>query len=164
VAGAHFGPVVAVVPVSGLDEALRVHARHRHRLATSVYTRASARLRRDAAFLASLGSSVVTFNESVTPTGHPAATIAGHGASGWGATRGEAGLLALTRPLTVSETAWWTPAAVPPQGSALRLLARMVSWMHGGRLAPGVSAATEPAPAPAPAHATAAMAAEEGSA
>ena len=138
--GAHFGPVFAVVPVDGLEHALRVHAQHGHRLATSVYTRSARRLSRDAAFIEALGSSVVTFNETITPTGHPAATIAGHGASGWGATRGEAGLLGLTRSVTVGATAWWTPMPVPPAGSALRWMMRAVSWLHGARRAPRLSA------------------------
>ena len=160
VVGAHFGPAFAVIPVDGLDGALRVHDAHRHRLATSVYTRSAKRLARDAQFLSALGSSVVTFNESVTPTGHPGASIAGHGASGWGATRGEAGLLALTRPVAVSETAWWTPRAEPPTGVVLRALVRLTAWWNGARGAPRVSSDAAPASVPAPVMA--AVSAEEG--
>ena len=129
--GAHFGPVLAVVPVDGLSEMSALHARVPHRLSVSIYTRRPDRLRRDAAFLASLGASVVTFNESVTPTGHPGVPLAGSGASGWGATRGEAGLLEMSRPLAVGETASWTPAAVPPEGGLLGALDRLVRWWHG---------------------------------
>ena len=129
--GAHFGPVLAVVPVDGLAEMAALHARVPHRLSVSIYTRSPNPLRRDAAFLASLGASVVTFNESVTPTGHPAVPLAGSGSSGWGATRGEAGLLEMSRPLAVSETAPWTPAAVPPEGGVLGVLDRFVRWWHG---------------------------------
>lgn len=133
VAGDHFGPALAVVPVSGLEEALRLHAASTHRLSVSVYTRSVRRLRGDPRFLARLGASVVTFNESVLPTAHPAVPIAGHGASGWGASRGEAGLLELSRPLTVCQTASWTPSPVPPEGAALRWLDGLVRWMNRGR-------------------------------
>ena len=129
--GAHFGPVLAVVPVDGLAEMIALHARVPHRLSASVYTRDVARLRRDPAFMAALGVSLITFNESITPIGHPGVALAGVGSSGWGATRGEAGLLELSRPLSVAETAAWTPAAIPPEGSLLRTLDRLVGWWHG---------------------------------
>ena len=133
VAGDHFAPVLAVVPVDGLDHALRLHRAFANTLAVSVYTRRPARWRNDARFLDALGASVVTFNDSVTPTAHPAVTIAGTAASGWGASRGAAGLLELSRPISVTETASWTPAAQPPEGAALRWLDRLVRWGHGAR-------------------------------
>lgn len=133
VVGDHFGPVLAVVPVDGVAHALRVHDASRHRLAVGVYTRSVPRWRRDASFMMRLGASVITFNESVTPTGHPALTIAGSGGSGWGASRGAAGLLELSRPISVTETASWTPAAAPPKVAALRWLDRWVRWSHRAR-------------------------------
>ena len=133
VAGDHFGPVLAVVPVDGVDHALRVHGASRHRLAVGVFTRSASRWRRDAAFMMRLRASVITFNESVTPTGHPALTIAGSGGSGWGASRGAAGLLELSRPISVTETASWTPAAAPPSVAAMRWLDRVVRWSHRAR-------------------------------
>jgi aldehyde dehydrogenase (NAD+) len=131
--GEHFGPVMAVVPVDGLQEAMQIHRRIAHVLATSVFTRSARQLQRNEAFVQSLGSSVVTFNECVTPTGHPGVSIAGRGESGWGASRGEAGLLELTRPLSVSRTASWTPDAEPPPPRMLGMLDRMVRWWHGAR-------------------------------
>ena len=128
--GSHFGPLLAVTPVAGVEQMLELHAGVAHRLSVSVYTRRPSRWRRDPAFLSSLGASIVTFNESVTPTGHPAVPIAGSGPSGWGSTRGEAGLLELSRPLAVSETASWTPAAVAPDGGVLRGLDRFVRWWN----------------------------------
>jgi aldehyde dehydrogenase (NAD+) len=133
VAGDHFGPVLAVLPVDGVDHALRVHGASRHRLAVGVYTRSASRWRRDAAFMMRLRASVITFNESVTPTGHPALTIAGSGGSGWGASRGAAGLLELSRPISVTETASWTPAAAPPNAAVMRWMDRVVRWSHRAR-------------------------------
>ena len=131
VQGQHFGPVLAVVPVDGLKEALRVHQGVRRHLSVSVYTRSARRWSRDAEAVAALGASVVTFNESVAPTGHPAMSIAGAGESGWGATRGEAGLAELTRPVSVAETAGWIPDATPPVGEQLDWVDRLTRWING---------------------------------
>lgn len=133
VRGDHFGPVLAVLAVDGLEEALRVHRASGHALATSVFTNSARRFARDASFVDALGSSVVTFNECITPTGHPGASIAGAAASGWGASRGEAGLLELSRPVSIARTARWTPDAEPPPARMLAWLDRMVRWWHGAR-------------------------------
>lgn len=131
VRGEHFGPVLAVVPVAGLDEALRVHRSFRRHLSVSIFTRSVRRWKQDAAAVAGLAASVVTFNECVAPTGHPAMTIAGVGESGWGATRGEAGLMELTRPVSVSETAAWIPDPTPPEDEALEWVDRLTRWLNG---------------------------------
>ncbi len=104
VRGTHFGPVLAVVPVEGLDDALAMHRAVGQHLATSVYTRSPDAVLGDPALLAALGSSNVTINDSILPTAHPAAAITGSGPSGGGPSRGAAGLLALTREVTVSST------------------------------------------------------------
>lgn len=44
-------------------------------------------------------------NDAVIPTGHPGVAIEGRGPSGWGPSRGESGLLALTREVTCTTTA-----------------------------------------------------------
>lgn len=104
VRGAHFGPVLAVVPVDGLQDALEMHRAVGQHLATSVYTGSPDAVLGDPALLAALGSSNVTINDSILPTAHPATAITGSGPSGWGPSRGAAGLLALTREVTVSST------------------------------------------------------------
>ena len=104
VAGDHFGPVVAVLPVDGLQDALAVHRACGQHLSTSLYTAGAEAVLADPALLAALGSNVVTVNDTVLPTAHPAIAIEGRGASGWGASRGEAGLRALSREVTCSTT------------------------------------------------------------
>jgi aldehyde dehydrogenase (NAD+) len=104
VRGAHFGPVLAVVPVDGLEDALGVHRAVGQHLATSVYTRSPDAVLGDPALLAALGSGTVTINDSVLPTAHPAVAITGSGPSGWGPRPGAAGLRARTREITVSST------------------------------------------------------------
>lgn len=107
-AGDHFGPALAVVPCDGLDHMLRVHDACPQRLATSVYT---SNPRRASDLAPRLGSGIVTINDTILPTGHPASSISGIGESGWGDSRGAAGLLALSREVRVSVT---SPLVRPP--------------------------------------------------
>lgn len=120
-AGEHFGPALAITPIDGLDDALRLHARVGQALATSVFTRDARAIERRAA---DFGSSFVTINDVVRPTAHPAASIAGRGPSGWGASRGLAGLAALTRPVTITTRGLFTPPAETPSPALLAWIRR----------------------------------------
>jgi len=134
-AGDHFGPVLAVLPVDGLADAIAAHGEAGQHLATSVFSRRAAELSADPGFVAALGSGVVTFNDCILPTGHPGVSIEGRGPSGWGASRGAAGLLALTREVACSITsdAIRTPLDEPaPVGK--RWLRRLA---FGGHARPG---------------------------
>ncbi|MGQ0628499.1 MAG: aldehyde dehydrogenase family protein [Phycisphaerales bacterium] len=101
VAGDHFGPVVAVIPVPNIERALEVHGRVEQHLSASIYTRSRARAR---ALAPRLSVSNVTINDSVIPQASPASGIAGFGQSGWGVTKGRDGLLAMSRPIYLSTT------------------------------------------------------------
>lgn len=131
VAGDHFGPVLAVLAVDGLDDAIAVHRAAGQHLATSVYTGRPDQLLADGSFIAALGSNVVTINDTVLPTAHPATAIEGRGASGWGASRGEAGLRALSREVTCSTTSGRVRTPLDePSASAKGWLRRLA---FGGR-------------------------------
>ncbi len=135
VEGRHFGPVMAVVTVADEAEALAIHRRCDQRLATSIYSARPGRWM-EPDRLEALGSAFVTLNDTIIPTGHPGASIAGHGESGWSATRGEAGLLALTREVTVSVTRTWARLPLDPPGPAgqrwLRAISRTLSTAGRG--------------------------------
>jgi acyl-CoA reductase-like NAD-dependent aldehyde dehydrogenase len=135
VRGEHFGPVIAVVPVAGLEEAVRLHAGVPKKLATSVFTR-SVRLGEELA--PRLGSGVVTINDVVLPTAHPGVSITGSGLSGWNPSRGPEGLRALTRAVHVSVTRGLLrpPTGVPSSVQA-RQVSRFLLWWYGaGRRSP----------------------------
>ena len=139
--GRHFGPLCAVVRVASLDEAIAAHRRCDQHLATSVFTRSP---RAHAALPARLGVTTVTFNDCIIPTAHPGAAIGGLGPSGWGVTQGDAGLLALTRPVHVSRTHPLVRIPPkPPEPAQAGLLARSARLLYG-RNAPrgGPSTAT----------------------
>lgn len=128
--GRHFGPVVAVIPCEDLPDALSVHEGSDQKLATSVYTRSPARVE---AIAELFGSGLISINDCVLPAGHPASPISGRGASGWGSSQGIEGLLALTRPVTVSRTGWLLrlPTEIPTPGIQ-SLLRRMMRRGRGG--------------------------------
>lgn len=130
-AGEHFGPVLAVVAAGDDAEVLALHETCPQRLNTMIFTRDVGAARRLAP---RLGSGLVTINDGVVPSGHPGATLTGRGLSGWGASRGSVGLLAMTRPVTVARTGRWVrlPTDEPP-AEQVRWLDRVTGWMYGGR-------------------------------
>ena len=131
VAGDHFAPVLAVVPVRGLEHALRVHAACGQHLATSIFTRDT---RRAGAIAPRLGAGYVTINDCVLPQAHPGTSIGGVGRSGWGASRGEAGLRAMTREVCVAATSpRFRAPAEPPTRRSLAMLAGLITAVYRPR-------------------------------
>lgn len=134
VQGEHFAPVLPVVQVGSIDEALAIHHQCDQHLATSVFTRSVWRGRDLARRLA---AGTVVINDCVLPTAHPAAALQGVGASGWGASRGEGGLLAMTRPVHVASTgALRVPTEAPEPSTARRLGEIVRRWYARGPVAP----------------------------
>jgi acyl-CoA reductase-like NAD-dependent aldehyde dehydrogenase len=95
------GPVLGVAAVDDVEPAVAWINGAPGRLAASVWTSDVARARRVAA---RLDAGQVWINAALHPTAQPAVTLAARGASGFGATRGLPGLLALAQPRVVSET------------------------------------------------------------
>lgn len=123
--GRHFGPALAVVRVKGLEEALEVHERGAQHLTASVFT---ASVRRAEKLAGMLGVTNVTVNDAVVPIAHPAVSIGGRGESGVGLSRGEEGLLSMTRPVYVS---WSKGLARRALGEPPALVKRIMSWAIG---------------------------------
>lgn len=156
VEGRHFGPALAVVCVRGEAEAVEVHRRCTQHLATSVFTRRPGPAARRLAPV--LGATSVTFNDAVLPTAHPGAAIGGVGESGWGLSQGEAGFLAMTRPVYVSVTGGFRPPIEPLAASQAAQVAKWATRMYGGganRTAASGGRALSAGPAPASAEAPA---------
>jgi acyl-CoA reductase-like NAD-dependent aldehyde dehydrogenase len=96
---AAFAPVAAVIPVESVDESLAMNAQCEYGLGASIFGADIAKANQLAARL-SVG--MVSINDVIAPTGHPATPFGGRGASGWGVTQGAEGLLAMTVPQVVS--------------------------------------------------------------
>ncbi|MCM2374242.1 aldehyde dehydrogenase family protein [Aporhodopirellula aestuarii] len=93
-----FAPVMSLLPVESVDEAVEAINTCRYRLAASVFG-ATGEAQAVAERLA-VGSVVV--NDLVAPTADPRLPFGGRGESGFGVTRGPEGLLAMTTPRVIS--------------------------------------------------------------
>ena len=107
-----FGPVLPVMVVDSLDEALRLANDSEYGLTASGWTRdpqTAARLQRE------LKAGVVTINDCVSSCGEPSAPWGGYGQSGIGRAHGLAGLREMvqvkyvTRDPSRRPAAWWFP-------------------------------------------------------
>ena len=129
VAGDHFAPKIAVVACASIDRMLEIHREIGQHLATSVYT---ADARRAGSIVENLQAGTVTINDAVIPTAHPGAPLPALGASGWGVSRGELGLLAMTRPVHVSTTSRHLRVPTdPPTAKQADQVKRFVRWWYG---------------------------------
>ncbi|MDG2054484.1 MAG: aldehyde dehydrogenase family protein [Phycisphaerales bacterium] len=131
VAGEHFGPALALIPVDSMAQALEIHHQCDQHLATSIFTQHPRRARD---LMPLMGSGTVHFNDVVRPAAHPATSILGQGASGWGASQGAMGLLEMTRPLQVSTSPGWSrPSESKMTVSGFSRLRSLVLWTYGRR-------------------------------
>jgi succinate-semialdehyde dehydrogenase / glutarate-semialdehyde dehydrogenase len=108
-----FGPVVAVVPVEDMEEAVARVNRHPMGLYASVWTRDLARGR---ALAHRLRAGGVSINDTLSHWAVPGLPMGGVGESGWSRTRGHEGLLTFSRSRSVlvrrgrgERELWWFP-------------------------------------------------------
>lgn len=139
----HFGPLLAVVPVDSVKDALRIHHSVAQHLSASIYT-GDPRAARELA--PHLRTGIVTINDTVLPTAHPGLAITGLGESGWGASRGVEGLLALTRPLHTSTTSPLIRPPVDPLTAKMgTTLSGLAGWLYArGRTSPPARTESKP--------------------
>lgn len=93
-----FAPVLSMVPVRDMDEALTLDARCPYALGASIFGPAA----QARALAQRVRAGSVSVNDLIVPTADPRLPFGGHGQSGFGVTRGAEGLLAMTRIKTVS--------------------------------------------------------------
>lgn len=124
-----FAPVLALVPIADMEEALRLSARSPYALGASVFgPEGEARALADRIDVGS-----VTVNDLIVPTGDPRLPFGGRRRSGWGVTRGAEGLLEMTRVKTVSVRGGRThPHFDPFRPDDDGLLLAAFRAMHGG--------------------------------
>jgi acyl-CoA reductase-like NAD-dependent aldehyde dehydrogenase len=128
VEGRHFGPLLAIVKCHNLEEALAIHHKCDQHLAVSIFT-SNAQVA--PALAARLNASNVIVNDCIVPTGHPAISIGGSGPSGMGVSRGEEGLMALTRPVYLSKSSFIAARmAKPMPGWQVQWVAKLMRWWY----------------------------------
>lgn len=81
-----------------------------------------------------LKAGCVVINDCIAPTADPRVAFGGVGASGFGVTRGEEGLLEMTHPqAVVTRRGSWLPHLDPQSANDPELLAAVFRWSHAGR-------------------------------
>ena len=95
------GPILTAAPVESDAEAIAWINRSPYRLSASLWSADPARARQMAA---SLDVGQVWINDILHPVAQPAVPLVGRGKSGFGASRGLAGLLEMVQPKVISET------------------------------------------------------------
>ncbi len=126
-----FAPLMAVLPFDDVADALAQNDQCHYSLGSSIFTRD----RRAAAEIAEhLRAGMVSINDVIAPTAHPATPFGGRGLSGWGVTQGPDGLLGMTVPQVVSDCGGsfhlhYNPAG-EPDGSMGQLLTGFLQWYH----------------------------------
>jgi len=125
--GEHFGPALAVLIERDDEAALERHRGYGQNLSASIFTRSTP----SRAMAEATGASIVTINECLVASGHPAVPLAGSRESGWGTSRGADGLLAMTRPVTIAFTRRGADVPVGPPPS---FLLRALGWIMRANL------------------------------
>jgi acyl-CoA reductase-like NAD-dependent aldehyde dehydrogenase len=125
-----FAPVLAVSPVRSMEEAVRRANDSPYALTASVWT-TSPRRGRDLA--RSLRGGVVSINEVLLLGAEPDVPFGGSGASGYGRTRGAAGLREMTQPRVMegSPPAWLPRMHLEPYQEATLDIVRAAAARAG---------------------------------
>lgn len=124
-----FAPILSLVPVRDMAEALEAAAQSPYALGASVFGPEA-----EACALAGrLDAGTVTVNDLIVPTADPRLPFGGRRASGWGVTRGAEGLLEMTRVKTVSvRRGRRLPHTDPPRDGDAALMLAALRLLHGG--------------------------------
>jgi acyl-CoA reductase-like NAD-dependent aldehyde dehydrogenase len=126
-----FAPWLALVPVADPAEALAAAARCPYALGAAIFGPAREAL----AFAAAVQAGSVCINDLIVPTADPRLPFGGRGRSGFGVTRGAAGLLEMTVIKTVSVRRGGLLRHLAPSGpNGAAELAGLIGLLHGSRL------------------------------
>ncbi|MBP2301204.1 acyl-CoA reductase-like NAD-dependent aldehyde dehydrogenase [Azospirillum picis] len=124
-----FAPILSLVPVTDVEDALAGAARSPYALGASIFgPEAQAR-----ALALRVDAGTVTVNDLIAPTADPRLPFGGRHASGWGVTRGAEGLLEMTRVKSISvNRGRLRPHFDPPGDGDEALLLAALELFHGG--------------------------------
>ncbi|HEV7302309.1 MAG TPA: aldehyde dehydrogenase family protein [Tepidisphaeraceae bacterium] len=135
-----FAPLLAVVPVASVDEALSLAAQCKFALGATIFGPADAAT----ALAQRVNAGCVVINDCIAPTADPRLPFGGRGHSGFGVTRGADGLLAMTRPKAVaSRSGTFRPHYDKPHESDATMFAAYLHAAHGRSVGGRVRAALQ---------------------
>ena len=120
-----FGPVLPILPLTSLEEAMNAINSHPQPLAIYLFSRSQAWQDR---LLAGTTSGTVCFNDVVLQGGIPQLPLGGVGESGMGAYHGHAGFTCFSHQRSVLQRpqAFDSPWRYPPYGNRLRWMKRLL--------------------------------------
>jgi acyl-CoA reductase-like NAD-dependent aldehyde dehydrogenase len=126
-----FAPVLAIVPVLDMEQALVVAKDCRYALGASIFGPPA-----EAMLLAArVNAGAVVINDVIVPTADPRLPFGGRGESGFGVTRGAEGLLEMTVLKTISTRSGRArPHLAAPRSKDAPRFAAMIRLLHGGGL------------------------------
>jgi acyl-CoA reductase-like NAD-dependent aldehyde dehydrogenase len=124
-----FAPILTLIRVNDLDEALSVAKRCPYALGATVFGHpATARV-----FAQRINAGVVVVNDVIVPTADPRLPFGGRGRSGYGVTRGAEGLLDLTVPKAIAvRHGRWRPHYAPSQPDDVSLFHAYITAAQAG--------------------------------
>jgi aldehyde dehydrogenase (NAD+) len=127
-----FAPLLAVIPVRDAEDALAQAEKCAYGLGASVFAGVPSRV---AEFAGRIRSGMLTVNDVIAPTAHPATPFGGRGRSGWGVTQGPDGLIAMTVPQVVSVRGGKFRPHYEPMGNSdgppAQMARGLLAWYHG---------------------------------
>lgn len=122
-----FAPVVSLIVVDNDEQAIRYNRECPYALGATVFGRAEPA----SALAAKLDVGCVVVNDMLVPTADPRVAFGGRRQSGFGVTRGAAGLLAMTQPKTlIEQTSRWRPHLEPPTPQDEELVRHYLAAAH----------------------------------
>ena len=123
-----FWPVLALVPVASMDEAMDADRLCPYRLGAAVF----GEHREAHAFAARVDAGCVVINDMIAPTADPRVPFGGRGQSGFGVTRGALGLEEMTQLKTViHQRSRWLPHLDNPTPADAQILRGFLGIAHG---------------------------------
>jgi acyl-CoA reductase-like NAD-dependent aldehyde dehydrogenase len=127
-----FAPLLAVVPVRDAEDSLEQAEKCSYGLGASVFSADSSRATE---FAPRIRAGMLTVNDVIAPTAHPATPFGGRGRSGWGVTQGPDGLIAMTVPQVVSVRGGKFRPHYEPMGDldgpTAQMARGLLAWSHG---------------------------------
>ncbi|MEM8681077.1 MAG: aldehyde dehydrogenase family protein, partial [Planctomycetota bacterium] len=124
-----FEPVLSVIVVASADEALQLNAACPYALGATVFGSPKSAH----AFARRIDTGCVVINDMIAPTADPRISFGGRKQSGFGVTRGAAGLEAMTQIKTiVHQRSRWKPHLDTPSPYDAGLLHGFLQACHGG--------------------------------
>lgn len=124
-----FAPVTSLLRVSNISEAMGIVNQCPYRLAVSIFGAG----KRAESLAEQLDVGTVCVNDLIVPTAEPRLPFGGRGESGFGVTRGEDGLLAMSVPATISRRhGKFAPHLQPRQSTDAQTLLGALQLLHAG--------------------------------